>query len=90
MSLWKSDIPDSRVKHFSKLFELFVRKRSMHDGLLKFLKQVVSSFRALNLMPQWAFISFRALNLSLMPQWAFMSLNMPEYGSKLLNVPEYA
>ena len=27
---------------------------------------------------------------SIMPQWAFMSLNMPEHGSKLLNVPEYA
>ena len=49
MSLWKSDIPVSRVKHFLKLFELFVRKRSMHEGLLKFLKQVGSSFRAFNL-----------------------------------------
>ena len=47
MSLWKSDIPFSRVKYFSKLFEFFIRKRSMHGGLLKFLKQIGSSFRAL-------------------------------------------
>ena len=38
MNLWKSDIPVSRVKQFSKLFELFVRKRSMYDELLKLLK----------------------------------------------------
>ena len=44
--LWRSDIPASRVKNFSKLFELFVRKRSIHDGLLKLLKQVGSSFTA--------------------------------------------
>ena len=41
MSLWKSDIPVSRVKHFSKLFELFIRKRSVHDELSKFLKHVL-------------------------------------------------
>ena len=40
MSLRKSDMPVSRVKHFSKFFELFVRKRSIHDDLLKLLKHV--------------------------------------------------
>ena len=44
MSLRKSDMPVSRVKHFSNFFELFVRKRSIHDDLLKLLKHVGFSF----------------------------------------------
>ena len=53
MSLWKSDIPVSRVKYFSKLFEFFIRKRSMQGGLLKFLKQIGSSFRAFGCKPTY-------------------------------------
>ena len=37
-------MPVSRVKHFSNFFELFVRKRSIHDDLLKLLKHVGFSF----------------------------------------------
>ena len=44
MNLRKPDIPVSRVKHVSKFCELFVRNRSMHDELLKFLKQASRFF----------------------------------------------
>ena len=37
-------MPVYRVKHLSKFFELFVRKRSIHDDLLKLLKHVGFSF----------------------------------------------
>ena len=46
MEIWQ---PVSKVKQFSKKFELLVRNKSIQDGLLTFLKQLASLFRDFSL-----------------------------------------
>ena len=46
----ESEIPISFVDVFWKYLRLFVRNKSMHDGLFRSLKQVGSSLRFLRLL----------------------------------------